>query len=608
MAMGPPKESPEIPILQPVHPDALESYQDLVDIDRQLIDDFFEEDERIQLSLLRDEETDLLISNGILDSDWSLSHPLEKPLLFRCTELVLTINPGKSYPVLLQPLKYSLQNLSLSRVPCDDLRYALNAICDRSVDHNSLSVWLAREEANAFGIFEPSHVVLDLVKETLSHLHAYRKARAKPETTVQGNVQKKAAWTALSAGERAHEILGPPKDITKGVPSNYRVLHVEEIIRHDLANKYLKYQANLRDKLESTSKEKLIKCVGVSGGNARKEDLVEELLKPKVTFHGTPRQNVPSIVRHGFFKPGSKIPKESKANGEKHEVQHGSTYGRGIYSSPSPSFALSYSGYYCEPPSSPSEFFGLKLIVCATLMGRPAAVTRDDNWRCQYESYPGSDSHVANNKFEFIVFDSAAILPVYVIHLDWGNSNSDHVLDIPKDPRDWVKRKPNVSARRIVTDDFAAGDKKRAREAALARAKKYFPYGYGPATGGRFVVEEIGEVSEDEEDYGDYQAMRGDEAEGNHASLNFWSWVKAAEEEGSEDHIGGGAKLAAATWKRGGSLADEYSEFRKLGRDDRPVGPEWEAIPLPPKPGEEERYPGEDDDEDMGLGFLMLGE
>lgn len=55
----------------------------------------------------------------------------------------------------------------------------------------------------------------------------------------------------------------------------------------------------------------------------------------------------------------------------------------------------------------------------------------------------------------------------------------------------------------------------------MARASKWFSYGFRPKTKGNFVVEDVGCVSEAEEDYGDFQAMRVDkEAEGN--SSDYW--------------------------------------------------------------------------------------
>jgi len=55
---------------------------------------------------------------------------------------------------------------------------------------------------------------------------------------------------------------------------------------------------------------------------------------------------------------------------------------------------------------------------------------------------------------------------------------------------------------------MAPGDKQRQKEALIAKAAKYFPHSYGPGAGTSFVIEEIGEVSEDEDDYGVYQKDR----------------------------------------------------------------------------------------------------
>ena len=48
------------------------------------------------------------------------------------------------------------------------------------------------------------------------------------------------------------------------------------------------------------------------------------------------------------------------------------------------------------------------------------------------------------------------------------------------------------------------------QEERKAAAMKCFPFGFGTATGTNFVVEEIGEVYDDEEDYGSYQNERRD--------------------------------------------------------------------------------------------------
>jgi hypothetical protein len=46
------------------------------------------------------------------------------------------------------------------------------------------------------------------------------------------------------------------------------------------------------------------------------------------------------------------------------------------------------------------------------------------------------------------------------------------------------------------------------RQEKKAAAAKYIPYGFGPAKRTAFVIEEIGETSDDEEVYGDYQGAR----------------------------------------------------------------------------------------------------
>ena len=55
----------------------------------------------------------------------------------------------------------------------------------------------------------------------------------------------------------------------------------------------------------------------------------------------------------------------------------------------------------------------------------------------------------------------------------------------------------------------------------MARASKWFPYGFGPNTKGNFVVEDVAEVSEDEEEYGDLQTFREDKESGG-GNSDYW--------------------------------------------------------------------------------------
>jgi hypothetical protein len=94
-----------------------------------------------------------------------------------------------------------------------------------------------------------------------------------------------------------------------------------------------------------------------------------------------------------------------------------------------------------------------------------------------------------------------------VIHLDWREDNRRYFENIPLDPSKWRPEKPHP---KVVWNVLAPGDKQRQKAALVAKAAKYFPCGYGPATGTSFVVEDVGEVDEDEENFDDYQKDRID--------------------------------------------------------------------------------------------------
>ena len=82
------------------------------------------------------------------------------------------------------------------------------------------------------------------------------------------------------------------------------------------------------------------------------------------------------------------------------------------------------------------------------------------------------------------------------------------------------------------------GDKQRIKDALIAKAGKYFSYGFGPVSGSKFIIEDVGEVDEDEEDYGEYQEER---VEGVERENDIWKWdnyINSAVEEmgeGAED-------------------------------------------------------------------------
>ncbi|RYP75468.1 hypothetical protein DL771_002353 [Monosporascus sp. 5C6A] len=130
---------------------------------------------------------------------------------------------------------------------------------------------------------------------------------------------------------------------------------------------------------------------------------------------------MPSIVRRGFLKPATKNPGTGEADG----VRCGSAHAAGIYSPPSAEFSLTYTHSTHQPPK-PSEFFGRKLIV---------------------RSATQAPAHVANRELEYIVFDSARIIPVFVIHIDRGGENAGHFEGLPVDRAQCAptKKKPHPS-------------------------------------------------------------------------------------------------------------------------------------------------------------------
>lgn len=146
---------------------------------------------------------------------------------------------------------------------------------------------------------------------------------------------------------------------------------------------------------------------------------------------------------------------------------------------------------------------------------------------------------------EYIVFSSAQIIPCYVIHLDWGADNASHFLNIP------AKSAWRPSTRALAPVTLFPGELVERKQALKNRALKWFPYGYGSATGTNFKIEEIGYVSEDEEDYGEYQAERKDGVSWEKGGWNVWD---DEEEEGVEG---------------GSGVRDEYADARKAWNEKK---------------------------------------
>ena len=234
----------------------------------------------------------------------------------------------------------------------------------------------------------------------------------------------------------------------------------------------------------------------------------ENFLATDLVFHGTRRKFIPNIISRGFVKPGDLI----NENGDRLQVRCGSTFGRGIYTSPEPRYSMSYSD---TSDTSKGRIPGEKLIVCAVLMGRRVTVG-PGNLRERQWPKKGYDSHVSTSGFEYIVFNSAQLLPLYVLHVTRGDPNLESYWNrrVARGPPVNLKEEFDPLAERKKTGVAEIDESETNLTLAMKRkiltklGRKHFPLGFGPAIGDKFVVEEIGEVDDDEEEWGEYQLDR----------------------------------------------------------------------------------------------------
>ncbi|ORY18164.1 hypothetical protein BCR34DRAFT_554308 [Clohesyomyces aquaticus] len=463
-------------------------------------------------------------------------HTFNDAFTFGFDELKLTIKVnlgGGSNPITTRIENY----FELSRKNIDGIREALRQSTARELA-------LLGEPLTAL---TAGLVVLRLFEETAGYIQDYRRFCARgvqqnekywdlnaikdvkdffplldPKSNMRGvdldTVQGTATW-----------ILGKtPAQICNDILPDWRILHCETVLRKDLKNNFLQYQTHLREDLMRFSYNQLKSFVptayrrATGNGAVAKEQLVEYLTKPRIAFHGTRREVVPSIVQHGFLKPGSIHPVTKKPMA----IVNGAAYGQGIYCSPKPWYALLYSS---SGPTALVELPGQKLLVCAVIMGRTAECTVSNSasasyWPTQTRPREGSDSHVNPSGLAYILFNNTAILPCYVLHLDWADKSGEEI-------RNFVTTTSNSRTNRssTSTSDYELtmpGDRQRHKQEHLAKGKKFFAYGFGPVQGNRVVIEDVADVDDDEEDYGDYQALRIDAGADDGTKKNVWEWGK----------------------------------------------------------------------------------
>ena len=342
----------------------------------------FDEEELVELALLRDEETDALVDAGFISKQdqWNDEH--RDGFTFDYPEMTLRIFTGDGYPV--KPLTQYIANISLPRLIVDRLRVKLRGMNEADRRSNSICRWRRRE----FNYFDFEMAALHVVAETAAYLKDYRSdpSHGKHQTPLRKTdyelSQKRREILAFDYGfydlladlnERVdpfnpdwsrretdmtnerrlalsevgqkseieesmfgidpssvqghdliNSILGrTPEKISTHIPDTFRILHIESVIRRDLATRFLRRQAAVREELEELPlnilKGSMKRETRLELGKRANEiqTLIDHLVTPELTFHCTREDLVPSIVRQGFLKPA----RES-------DIRCGATYGQ----------------------------------------------------------------------------------------------------------------------------------------------------------------------------------------------------------------------------------------------------------------------------------------
>ena len=301
-----------------------------------------------------------------------------------------------------------------------------------------------------------------------------------------GSILDNPAGVDLSSVQEdaLHLLHQPIEKLCSKISEDLRILHVEPVFRNDLVQRFLDRQASIRRHLLRMPYGALrhsVSPTAIPRGSRddNLEGLANELCRQHVTYHGAPHRVTQSIVRYGFVLPGEGIGK----TGQLLDVRCGSTFGKGIYSSPDPMYASAYLDYDLtgrDTITQPADVPGMRLFVCATLMGRPILGTKARGSDHLLSDH--AHSHVSPNQLEYVVFDSAQIIPVYVLHLDYGAEHARKEFDrMNSNPKDYFwRRRQAIKAGRVEMDPTQCpGDVQRKKQALKAAAAKWFPYGYG---------------------------------------------------------------------------------------------------------------------------------
>jgi len=143
-----------------------------------------------------------------------------------------------------------------------------------------------------------------------------------------------------------------------------------------------------------------------------------------IAFHGTPRANIPSIIRNGFRVPGTE-----------HISRFRGSYGNGIYFSAYPTFCYPYGHTWDREWNilDPEIRVGaVGILVCV--------VAKGNSYRCTWKEAVGSalkegfDSHESDSGNEWVLFDAKRIVPLCLL---WVKSEEYYCGTQLRNFREW---------------------------------------------------------------------------------------------------------------------------------------------------------------------------
>lgn len=161
--------------------------------------------------------------------------------------------------------------------------------------------------------------------------------------------------------------------------AGYQTVSIEPIFREDLMQNFIERVNKLRQTYQDTH--------------------YPTYSKIDIVFHGTPIENVPSIIQQGFLVPH---PFDSEIDGE-HVSEHGQKWGPGIYFTKCIDLAAVYGD-------------GESIIMSAVVMGRQFRF-KNTAPRKVPGLRRGFDSHVSADRREGAVFREEQIVPLCVIRI-----------------------------------------------------------------------------------------------------------------------------------------------------------------------------------------------